>query len=288
LEAVYQNYLPSGNLEIVTAGMDWNQPYSCESWATTFGQTFPVLDDNSGNAIYGLFGIGYVPHNVVIGGDGTVIYSQSGHNLNAILSAIEQGMENLVLDMDEDGILDDLDNCIEEFNPNQVDTDLDGLGDECDPCNNLIWTGGDVNADLTLNIEDILLIVDIVLGESENLCGSQSADVTQDGVLNVLDVIGLVQLVFGGGQQQAISMLESILDEDSFNRLIPKLSAYPNPSNGNIVIQGYGLVKIYDMRGNLVFMPYVNNLYHWNTNDLPSGIYFLVSRLSKMKVTLLK
>ena len=62
----------------------------------------------------------------------------------------------------------------------------------------MIWTGGDVNADLTLNIEDILLIVDIVLGESQSLCGSQSADITQDGVLNVLDVIGLVQLVFGG------------------------------------------------------------------------------------------
>ena len=30
-----------GNVEIVTAGMDWGQPYSCESWGTTFGQTFP-------------------------------------------------------------------------------------------------------------------------------------------------------------------------------------------------------------------------------------------------------
>ena len=288
LEAVYQDYLPSGNLEIVTAGMDWGQPYSCTSWAETFGQTFPVLDDNTGNDIYALFGIGYVPHNIVIGGDGTVIYSQSGHNLNAILSAIEQGIENLVLDMDEDGILDDSDNCMEEYNPNQVDTDSDGVGDVCDPCNNLIWTGGDVNADLTLNIEDILLIVDIVLGESQNLCGSESADITQDGVLNVLDVIGLVQLVFGGGQQQAIAMLESILDDDTFNKLIPNLSAYPNPSNGNVVIQGMGLIKIYDMRGKLVFMPYVNNVYTWETKDLPSGIYFIVSNLSKIKVTLLK
>ena len=268
--------------------MDWGQPYSCTSWAETFDQTFPVLDDNTGNDIYALFGIGYVPHNIVIGGDGTVIYSQSGHNLNAILSAIEQGIENLVLDMDEDGILDDSDNCMEEYNPNQVDTDSDGVGDVCDPCNNLIWTGGDVNADLTLNIEDILLIVDIVLGESQNLCGSESADITQDGVLNVLDVIGLVQLVFGGGQQQAIAMLESILDDDTFNKLIPNLSAYPNPSNGNVVIQGMGLIKIYDMRGKLVFMPYVNNVYTWETKDLPSGIYFIVSNLSKIKVTLLK
>ena len=106
--------------------------------------------------------------------------------------------------------------------------------------------------------------------------------------MNVLDVIGLVQLVFGGGQQQAIAMLESILDDDTFNKLIPNLSAYPNPSNGNVVIQGMGLIKIYDMRGKLVFMPYVNNVYTWETKDLPSGIYFIVSNLSKIKVTLLK
>ena len=288
IQNIREQYAGNYNVEIVTAGMDWGQPYSCSEWAETFGLSIPILDDNSGNNIYGLFGIGYVPHNVVIGGNGLVIFSDSGFNSSTIVTMIEEGLSNLVLDIDEDGVLDEADNCIDEYNPNQIDTDNDGLGDLCDPCNNLIWTGGDANADLTLDLNDILLVVDIVTGESQSLCGSQSADITQDGVLNVLDVIGLVQLILGGNQQQAIAFLESILDESTFNKLLPKLSAYPNPSNGNVSIEGNGRIKIYDTTGKLILMPYINNHYTWKTNDLPSGIYFVVSEVSKIKVTLLK
>ena len=74
--------------------MDWGQPYSCSGWAETFGLSIPILDDNSGNAIYGLFGIGFVPHNVVIGGNGLVIFTDSGFNSATIISAIEEGLEN--------------------------------------------------------------------------------------------------------------------------------------------------------------------------------------------------
>lgn len=37
------------------------------------------------------------------------------------------------LDSDGDGFLDENDNCPSVFNPDQFDTDLDGMGDECDP-----------------------------------------------------------------------------------------------------------------------------------------------------------
>ena len=37
-------------------------------------------------------------------------------------------------DSDQDGICGDEDNCPDEFNPDQVDTDMDGLGDVCDSC----------------------------------------------------------------------------------------------------------------------------------------------------------
>ena len=79
-------------------GHDWNQPYSCESWASTFGLTYHVLDDVTN--IYGLFGTGYIPHNIVIGGDGQVLYSDSGFNQTAIISFIKEALENLDQDYD--------------------------------------------------------------------------------------------------------------------------------------------------------------------------------------------
>ena len=38
---------------------------------------------------------------------------------------------NCLSDLDLDGICDQIDNCIEDFNPNQIDNDGDGYGDEC-------------------------------------------------------------------------------------------------------------------------------------------------------------
>ena len=44
----------------------------------------------------------------------------------------ESGCSLSQLDTDKDDVYEDLDNCILEFNPDQLDTDGDGTGDECD------------------------------------------------------------------------------------------------------------------------------------------------------------
>ena len=185
--------------------MDWGQPYSCESWATTFGQSFPILDDNSGSSIYGLFGVGYVPHNVVIGGDGLVIFSESGFNQGTMIAMIEEGLANLILDVDEDGVLDSDDNCVDISNPTQDDIDSDGDGDACDPCDNLhVFTHAnidgtiDVEGNPIIDIFDVMALVEILLENDQESCGSEIADMNSDGNQNVVDIITLVQILLNG------------------------------------------------------------------------------------------
>ena len=285
-EYIYQNYI-NESVVVIAAGFDWNQPYSCLQWGTEFGLTYPILDDISN--IYGLFGVGYIPHHVIIGGDGEVLYSASGYNQTAIVNYINQGLENLDQDFDNDGIMDNEDNCVDGYNPNQADTDGDLVGDICDACNNLIWTGGDINGDLNISLEDILLLVDIILGDNDSQCGYEAGNVNGDGVVNILDVIGLVQRVLGSSPQQAIQFLETLLDKDTYTKLFPeKFSVYPNPSNGNVNIKGSGYIYIYDMMGRLIESKSVHNSYNWNTNGIPTGIYYLISEYDKQKITILK
>lgn len=44
---------------------------------------------------------------------------------------------NLIVDTDADGVPDDVDNCINTYNPGQEDADADGIGDVCDDCTDI-------------------------------------------------------------------------------------------------------------------------------------------------------
>ena len=74
------------------------------------------------------------------------------------------------VDSDEDGINDDLDNCPNEYNPNQEDNDQNGLGDICDsntePCPvEEIYGEYSVEVELLRNFRDSVL--------SSNLLGQE-------------------------------------------------------------------------------------------------------------------
>ena len=67
---------------------------------------------------------------------------------------------------------------------------------------------GDVNFDGQLNITDIVLLVNFVLGgllTEEELI---TADINQDGILNILDVIQVVSEILGTTFGQSVNWLE--------------------------------------------------------------------------------
>ena len=283
-------------MNIIANGFDWTS-YSCEGWANAFGITYPILDGgSSGGEAWELYGDGYIPHNVVLDHNYEVLYTSSGYSEGAILDAIELGLSYIPRDLDQDGILDSIDNCIDVQNYDQLDTDGDGMGDACDQCNNLVFTGGNVDGNGTVDIFDVLFLVDILTGTGTYICAEEAGDITQDGNLNILDVIGLVQMILGGNQQQAMTYLQQLLDPMVFKQLTdeytfiaaPKLIAFPNPSNTNINILGYGYVTIYDMRGRLVKQMDLGGRYIWKAEGLPSGIYHIINETETIKVTILK
>lgn len=65
--------------------------------------------------------------------------------LFSLLTAVLLSAPVLALDGDCDGTDDIFDNCPEKWNPSQIDTDDDGLGNRCDP---------DKDGDLIANGED--------------------------------------------------------------------------------------------------------------------------------------
>ena len=50
---------------------------------------------------------------------------------------------------------------------------------------------GDINSDLTLDILDIVLVVNCILSESCNWC----SDFNEDGITNVLDIMSMVDVI---------------------------------------------------------------------------------------------
>jgi len=69
--------------------------------------------------------------------------------------------------------------------------------DECGVCGGdglPCLSDGDINADGEMNILDVVVIVNMVLGIEEN---NPAADLNQDGIVNILDVIQLVNIILG-------------------------------------------------------------------------------------------
>ena len=190
--------------------------YSCAGWGSSFGITYPILNGDADNTAWNLFGTGSIPHNVVLDHNMEVVYTSAGFNQAAILAAINAAVENVPMDADGDDINDPIDNCPVDYNPSQVDIDLDGLGDACDNCDNAnVWVRGNIdgnvdeNGNFIFDIMDILSLVDVVIENNQESCAYQAANMNGDNNVNIIDVITLVQMLLGGNNPQSTSALSN-------------------------------------------------------------------------------
>jgi hypothetical protein len=87
-------------------------------------------------------------------------------------------------DRDGDGVTDSLDNCPCHYNPDQLDTDENGIGDACED------RKGDVNDNETIEVGDIQRIINIILEipPSPTYCEFWAGDSNSDQTINVCDV----------------------------------------------------------------------------------------------------
>ena len=57
---------------------------------------------------------------------------------------------------------------------------------------------GDLNGDSISNIQDIVLLVNIVLGSIDaDECQTEYGDINGDQIFNILDIVSLVSLILG-------------------------------------------------------------------------------------------
>ena len=132
-----------------------------------------------------------------------IIAFVQNYSTKEVLQAEWARTNDMNVDMDDDGVINDEDNCLETYNPSQGDIDFDGMGDACDLCDNLnIYVRGNVNGDIENNepiidLYDVFFLVDRILDDDYNNenytgCSIESADFNQDSLYNTLDIILLI------------------------------------------------------------------------------------------------
>ena len=92
--------------------------------------------------------------------------------------------------IDQDGVI--------QYANNEIDTDWMILIIE-DLLNNSNLVMGDVNFNGSIDVSDIVLIVNIILGTGNNISDNALtvADLNQDGTVNVADIILVVNIILG-------------------------------------------------------------------------------------------
>ena len=199
-----------------------------------------------------------------------IIAFVQNYSTKEVLQAEWARTNDMNVDMDDDGVINDEDNCMEEYNPEQIDVDSDGLGDACDLCDNLnVYVKGNLNGDVAnnepvINLYDVFFLVDRVLDDAFSNedyigCSIEAADFNGDSLYNTLDILLMIFDILGQNDDGRS------INTSTVNLLINDL---PGSSSINFISNDY-------MSGFQFDLPIDNEDYKLIEKDkLPSGWLF--------------
>lgn len=174
---------PSNKLPITITESGQNQ---------IFETSFPVLDN-------------WNPANIKIVAMVQMLTGSVGYS--PIVQSQSANINELDPDPDEDGLTYLYDNCINIYNPDQIDSDEDGIGNFCDPCNELVNIIGNIDLDAygddyqpIIGVNDILALPDIMNNVGMPINDCHEFDILQDGQLNSFDIVLLEGMIMAGGE----------------------------------------------------------------------------------------
>jgi len=83
---------------------------------------------------------------------------------------------------------------------------------------------GDVNFDGYLDVTDIILVVNFILGDTPTEEQFLTADMNQDGTINILDVIDVVSGILGTTFRESVEWLEENFPQLEVERRLKELN----------------------------------------------------------------
>ena len=153
---------------------DLNQPYSCTQWG-----------------------------NVPDGGASQIIHDTSSQ----IWSFFETGgaVPSTVWLDHEMRVFDQMNNAGSWSIGSRIDQMLEACGSLCED-GGCTTSAGDVNEDENLNIQDLITMVNHILGSSVLAdCALEAADMNMDGTVNIQDLISLVNAILGSARSATLN-----------------------------------------------------------------------------------
>jgi len=192
---------------------DLNQPYSCEQWGNQGVSGAPIIVEHDGH-LFDLFHDSWnaFPTYVLIDHTMTVRAKPWTYNSNSNTNSCDGSNSS-----------------VNGWSGGDTDDFLQQLVDECgDLCidGGCTTAAGDLNEDENLNIQDLITMVNHILGSSlVTDCALEAADMNMDGIINIQDLISLVNAILGSARSAELNGQAEIEYVTSGNDLIIQIAS---------------------------------------------------------------